>query len=87
MDHVKGHVQVHTNMVFVDAGPAAAQSMPEFFRSKGIIIFGRDPLRLVTHLDINSEDVEIVIQAFKEFYADGIKNVGKNGNDRKFAGY
>lgn len=69
IDSLQGKVRVHTNMVFVDAGPAGLTTMPAFFKSKGIIIFGNETLRLVTHLEVDRQDMEAVLLAFQQFYS------------------
>ncbi len=43
---------------------------PSFLRSKDIIILGAELLRLVTHLDVNQEDMQVVLSAFREFYSE-----------------
>lgn len=69
IEALNGKVQVHTNMVFVSVGLAGKSGIPSFMKSKGITILASDTLRLVTHLDVSSQDVETVLQAFKEFYS------------------
>jgi threonine aldolase len=66
---LKGKVQVHTNMVFVNVGPIGQKIIPDFFRSNGIAILGNETLRLVTHLDISKKDIDHTISVFQEFYA------------------
>lgn len=65
-----GKIKVHTNMVFVDVGPLGKMTMPSFLRSRNINILGAEVLRLVTHLDVAREDMQEVVFAFKEFYAE-----------------
>ena len=62
-------VKVHTNMIFISAGIEGHEALPQFFLSRGIIIWGGDVLRLVTHLNVTREDMDAVILAFKDFYA------------------
>ncbi len=68
IQELQGKITHYTNMVFVEIGPEVKAILPSFLHSQGILVFGRDPLRLVTHLDINRQDIERVILAFKEFY-------------------
>ena len=57
-----------TNMVFVSTrGKGAGLSL--FMEERGILISGEDNLRLVTHLDITANDIDVVIDAFKVFFA------------------
>ncbi len=58
-----------TNMVFVEMAPEEPQKLETFLREKGILIDPRNPLRLVTHMDISQQDIETVIQAFKSYYS------------------
>lgn len=67
--NLQGKVHVHTNMVFVEVGQEGREIMPPFFRARGILIFGTEILRLVTHLNVSQSDVEQVIAVFKDFYA------------------
>lgn len=69
-----GKVQVHTNMIFIDVGVVGTNMLPDFLLSKGIVIFGGETLRLVTHMDVNKQDMETVLLAFKEFYSSGFKS-------------
>ncbi|BCS52852.1 low-specificity L-threonine aldolase [Geobacter sp. SVR] len=59
---------VQTNMVFVGVGGRGGE-LSDFLKQRGIMIFGQENLRLVTHLDITSGDIDTVIAAFGEFFA------------------
>jgi len=69
IQELQGKVSHHTNMVFVEIGPRGKEALPAFLQSHGILVLSRDPLRLVTHLDVNRQDIDTVILAFKEFYS------------------
>ncbi|MCP4117975.1 MAG: low-specificity L-threonine aldolase [Desulfobacteraceae bacterium] len=58
---------VRTNMVFVRVKSRDSE-LADFMEQKGIIIEKGDDLRLVTHLNVSSRDIDTVIAAFKEFY-------------------
>ncbi len=58
---------VQTNMVFADIN-ADMPTLYKFLKQRGIIIDTNSHLRLVTHLDISKEDVNYIIQSFKEFF-------------------
>lgn len=62
-------VSIQTNMVFVEVGLVGKTLVPDFFKSKGILLLGNETLRLVTHLDIEQVDIDSVLNAFKEFYS------------------
>ncbi|MBI2380013.1 MAG: low-specificity L-threonine aldolase [Gammaproteobacteria bacterium] len=57
---------VQTNMVFVDVREQAARLMP-YLKEQGITVYPGPVLRLVTHLDVSSADVERVIEVFAGF--------------------
>jgi threonine aldolase len=62
------HDCAQTNMLFL-----SAQRQPQlidFLAAKNIIISNGKVIRLVTHLDINSEDIVKVVTAVEEFYSD-----------------
>ncbi len=58
-----------TNMVFVEAPEAQAIGLAEHLKQQGILIQGGKNIRLVTHLDIGADDIQIVIRAFKTFFS------------------
>jgi len=60
---------VQTNMVFFTLERNLFLKLQEDLKSKGILIGGRERVRLVTHLDITSEDVRVVIDAFKDSFS------------------
>ena len=58
---------VQTNMVFADID-TDMPTLYNFLKQKGIIIDTCSHLRLVTHLDISKQDIDYIIQGFKEFF-------------------
>ncbi len=70
IEPLKGKVSVHTNMVFIEVGQLGKTLLPSFLRSKDILILGSEVLRLVTHLDINENDVQRILSAFTEFFSE-----------------
>ncbi len=54
---------VQTNMVYVQLGEQAGR-IEAFMAGRGIAVVAAPRLRLVTHLDVNAEDVDRVIDAF-----------------------
>jgi threonine aldolase len=61
---------VETNIVIfdvTDTGMTGAQ-VAEAMKKEGVLIhaFGKTQIRLVTHLDVSSEDIEIALKAFKK---------------------
>lgn len=57
---------VQTNMVYVQLGERAGQ-IKGFMAERGIAVSAAPRLRLVTHLDVGTEGVERVIEAFAAF--------------------
>lgn len=61
---------VQTNMVFVESEPGLLRELTVWCRERGILLHeSGGSLRLVTHLDISGADVDVVIAAFKSFFA------------------
>jgi len=60
---------VQTNMVFFTLERNLFLKLQEDLKSKGILISGREKVRLVTHLDISAEDVVTTVNAFKDHFS------------------
>ena len=56
-----------TNMVFIQTGERG-EGLQRFMQERNILITGDDNLRLVTHLNINTQDIERVVEAFHRFF-------------------
>jgi threonine aldolase len=61
--------KVQTNMVFFTMEPSRFKALQSYLKERGILISGREKVRLVTHLDITSEDVYVVIETFREYFS------------------
>ena len=61
--------EVHTNMVFVDMDERWRDELRKHFRSSGILISSRNPVRFVTHLDIDEAGIDEVVARCKAFFA------------------
>lgn len=57
-----------TNMVFIHLGMKKAKELATFLKEKGIIIIPDTRIRLVTHLDVDSADMQHTIDGFKAFF-------------------
>lgn len=57
-----------TNMVFICLPSGLDRSLASFLREKGILVAGRESLRLVTHRDVAAEDIDRVVGAFGDFF-------------------
>ena len=60
---------VQTNMLFLEIQPQHVQSLTEHLKQAGILILPGVRLRLVTHLDVSTNDVRRVITAFQGYFA------------------
>jgi len=65
---------VQTNMVFVDVPPQQADALRRHLHERGVRIGSGSHVRLVTHLDIDAEDVDAVVSAVGEFFAHAPSN-------------
>lgn len=61
-------VSNNTNMLFIEVDKKDEENLVTFLKEKNILISGYGQLRLVTHRDISEEDIDIVINAFQEFF-------------------
>jgi threonine aldolase len=59
---------VQTNMVFVAIKRGGAEALKAFLKGKGVLISSGNPVRLVTHLDVTTDDVHTAVDAFKEYF-------------------
>ncbi|MDX7746247.1 low-specificity L-threonine aldolase [Aeromonas veronii] len=58
---------VQSNMVFLWLHEGESAPLLAFMKERGILFSGYGELRLVTHLQINDDDIEEVIDAFTEY--------------------
>ncbi|MBS4687670.1 low-specificity L-threonine aldolase [Aeromonas sobria] len=58
---------VQSNMVFLRLREGESTPLLVFMKERGILFSGYGELRLVTHLQINDDDIEEVIDAFTEY--------------------
>jgi threonine aldolase len=61
--------RVQTNMVFFAMEQSRFNSLQAYLKERGILISGRERVRLVTHLDLTRGDIRIAIEAFKDHLA------------------
>ena len=61
-------VSNNTNMLFIEVNEEDEENLLVFLKEKDILISGYGQLRIVTHRDISEEDIDIVINAFQEFF-------------------
>ena len=58
-----------TNMVFVSVPASDGEALPDWLRQQGIIVSGRDRLRLVMHLDVPPTSIDRIATGFKSFFS------------------
>jgi threonine aldolase len=66
---------VQTNMVFVTLRNGDATGFSRALSQQNIVIPEASPMRLVTHLDIGSDDVTRVLDAACQFFASGVRRI------------
>jgi len=62
-------VQLNTNMVLVKMSPATATALAVQLRRSDVVVLPRAPMRLVTHLDVDSAGVDRALAGFQAFFA------------------
>ncbi len=63
-------VEQHTNMVFITPPAEHIDALCDHLRENGIIMGKDSPtIRLVTHLDISSDDIALTVEAFKGYFS------------------
>ena len=61
---------LQTNMVFVTVDPPQrAADLQRYLKTRGILISGRACFRLVTHIDVSRADIDRMVAATKDFFA------------------
>ena len=62
---------VQTNMVFASVEADVKERLIACLKQQGILVGGYGQLRMVTHLDVSAEDIPVVVDAVKGFFAQG----------------
>jgi threonine aldolase len=60
-------VQLNTNMVLAKIPPEKAQQLGDYMKTKQVLVLPRAPMRLVTHLDVDSAGIDRALGAFRGF--------------------
>ena len=63
---------VQTNMVFLRVRDGREGELTARLRERGILVAGRDGVRLVTHRDVTREDLAVVVAAIKGFFREKV---------------
>jgi threonine aldolase len=59
----------HTNMLFVEFDRQYTAPLTEQLKAQGILVLPRNPMRLVTHLDVGAAGIDRAVAAFEQFFA------------------
>jgi threonine aldolase len=62
-------VEQHTNMLFVTLPAERLAGLCAHLEESGVLVLARNPMRLVTHLDVDERGIERAIAAFGEFFS------------------
>jgi threonine aldolase len=57
-----------TNMVFIGVEPRRLASLREHLQKRDMLVTGQRTIRLVTHLDVDREDIRRFVRAVEEFF-------------------
>jgi len=59
--------EVQTNMVFLCLPQSESKRLVSHLCQRGILVFGREEIRLVTHRDVSAEDIDTVLAAVRSY--------------------
>lgn len=62
-------VEQHTNMVFATVPSPRLDSLVRHLMERHVLVLARNPMRLVTHLDVDENGIERALGAFGEFFS------------------
>ena len=62
--------QVQTNMVFISLRAGSPDAMAAHLKDAGVLIEAGNPIRLVTHLDVNAQDIHRVVSLSESYFID-----------------
>ena len=60
--------KTQTNIVYARCRAGKSKALGDYLADQGILITAGDPIRLVTHLDVNRKDVDQLLEAIRKFY-------------------
>lgn len=63
------HSTIETNIFYINVSKDTAPLLLDYLKQHGILIYGGENIRLVTHMDLSEEDIKTVINKFKEFFS------------------
>jgi len=59
----------HTNMLFLEFSRQHTAPLAEQLARQGVLVLARNPMRLVTHLDVDAAGIDRAVAAFKRYFA------------------
>jgi threonine aldolase len=59
---------VQTNMVFASLRNGDSQALADYLKDEGVLVDGGNPIRLVTHMDVGTEDIHRTVSLFESYY-------------------
>lgn len=63
---------LQTNILYARCRQKRSHELETYLKERGILIFSGEPIRLVTHLDVDKRSVDRLIEAIKDFYKEPI---------------
>lgn len=60
---------LETNIFFIRVDKAVSPLLTDYLKERGILIYGSENIRIVTHMDISKGDIKKVIGAFRDFFS------------------
>jgi threonine aldolase len=61
-------VEQHTNMVFARVPAEKAAPLAAYLKERNVLVLPGARMRLVTHLDVDRQGVELALEAFRKFF-------------------
>ncbi len=61
--------QVQTNMVFLTVKTDSVKNLASHLKDAGVLITAANPMRLVTHMDVSTEDIHHTVTQFQSYFA------------------
>jgi threonine aldolase len=58
-----------TNMVFLRFRAGGGAEFASFLKERGILVPGKNPFRIVTHLDVSAEDCDLLVEGLRAYLA------------------
>jgi threonine aldolase len=59
----------HTNMLFVEFAKHHTAPLTEHLARQGVLVLARNPMRLVTHLDVDAGKIDRAVAAIRQYFA------------------